>query len=544
MELRPYQSEIVRKTIQSLEDNDLVAISAATGAGKSVIISELAKVYANEMKSVCILTNITALIPQLSRHLDELGISHNIIKAGMNRSQEDCNVHLIMEQSFHEDKRNELDLKCDVLIKDEYHIGVGQKRYESIVRHLEPSKTIGLSATLLDEAGYMLNSLEDAEIISDGDARTLTELGYLSPLRYFVPKWSEDIDYSNVGSSANDYNGKEIDEIVSSGIHIGKIIDSMNHMRAKEKYTLVYASSIDNAELINKALNENGYESYVKHSRTNENDEGNTDIALDDLKRLERPICIVSVSMLTIGFDYPKANLIVLCRPTKVKRLALQILGRGTRLHEGKEYCEVLDLAQIVSTHGFLTDPITYIGQGDKKALEQDKIKSKPNVKILLKSDEPVEVSHNAILMEMKEIQDKLIAQAKIKEAERLKRKMTEEENQRNRKMTMREMVQIFESSKDMEILTKLSVMIYEGATKLEVKAGTAEWIRDKWINVMMDNPEHYEKWIRAYKTRTKNIVQSCMRGEQKKISALYYFIDWLVERKDDVPYSSGYSYY
>ena len=508
MKPRQYQTDICNKTINKLSNLDLVCISAATGAGKSVVISELAKRFSDVGKSVCILTNITALIPQLSRHLNEMGIPHNIIKAGMSQEEDNCLVHLIMEQSFHEDKRYELNLDCDVLIKDEYHIGVGQKRFEGIVSHLNPKNVIGLTATPLDELGYLLRGLEPSQIIDDGDALNLTNQGYLSPLKYFVPKWAEQIDYSNVKSSGNDYNGKEIDSIISGSNHIDNIVESMNHMDAKSKNVLVYASSIENAELINDALIKDGYESNVIHSK---NDEVANSSGIVRFKSNEAPMCLVSVSTLLIGFDAPNANLLVICRPSKVKRLIMQCYGRGTRLFEGKEFCEVLDLAQCVRNHGFLTDEVELIKNGDKKALAVANNKNSLDVSIIAE-DEPTEITRELVLSRIEEIKNS------------------------KRPRTMNELIALYEQSTSFDIIFELSIKMYDKVTVTITEPRTTSWIFNKWDEAFYEYPEYKERWVRAYKTRAKNIIKSCMNGERKKIASLAYFIDWLIEQKD-VPY-------
>jgi len=62
------------------------------------------------------------------------------------------------------------------------------------------------------------------------------------------------------------------------------------------------------------------------------------------------------MSMLTIGFDDPTTDCVVLARPTKILRLYLQIIGRCLRASKGKTDALILDLAQCISTHGFAED--------------------------------------------------------------------------------------------------------------------------------------------------------------------------------------------
>ena len=135
-----------------------------------------------------------------------------------------------MEQSFHAKKRKELNVKCDLLIKDEMHIGIGMKRYEDIVSSLDPSRIIGTTFTPIDEKGYLMGNISVDELIETIGVRELVDLGWLAPLKYFVPEWAEEVNYDDVGSSGNDYNGNEIDKIVNTDEHNRMIISSMNKM--------------------------------------------------------------------------------------------------------------------------------------------------------------------------------------------------------------------------------------------------------------------------------------------------------------------------
>jgi DNA repair protein RadD len=62
--------------------------------------------------------------------------------------------------------------------------------------------------------------------------------------------------------------------------------------------------------------------------------------------------CVTNANVLTTGFDAPGTDLIALLRPTKSVGLYVQMVGRGTRLAEGKDDCLVLDFAGNTSRHG------------------------------------------------------------------------------------------------------------------------------------------------------------------------------------------------
>lgn len=414
MELRDYQKLIMQDIYTKFETKDQLVVTLGMGGGKSLIISEASRKYYNDNKKVVILTNITELIPQLKEHLDIFNLNYKIIKSGYDLSNDDSNkncIYLIMEQSFHLDKRKELNLDCDILIKDEFHIGKGQKRYEDILLELKPKKVLGLSGTPYNEIGFLMDGVSQQELIQHGSPYELTKKGFLVPLKYYIPYWSESIDYSSVSKSSNDYSTVELDKKINTNDHVSLIVKSMNLMNAKDKNTLVYCNSIDHAENLFQALKDSGYLVGVVHSKI---DKLLNEKIINSFCKKDGIKCLVSISKLTTGFNQPKANLLVLCRPTKILRLYLQILFRVARISEGKEFAEVLDLSKNISEHGFGTDQRLFIKS--KKFTREEETKKRVikelksnSIKDLSKSPNelPKIITKNKLELKMKELRIK-----------------------------------------------------------------------------------------------------------------------------------------
>jgi superfamily II DNA or RNA helicase len=326
MTFRPYQSLIYSDIIEGFKSLSQQICVASMGAGKSLIIAKIAEYYSNNNKPVVILTNVSELIPQLIIHLKELNLNYGIIKSGYDIPNDfsQIKIWLIMEQSFYESKRKTLNIHSEILLKDEFHIGFGGKRYTGLIDYFKPSKILGFTGTPFDENGYLLDGFTIDNLILHGEAKELTDLGFLVPLKYYSVSWAENKDYSNVKSSGSDYSSKDLDTIINTFKHNSLIVKSMNEMNAKSKKTLVYCNSIEQAEALNLLLKKDGYKSATVHSKNNL-DTNNKNISNFDLDiSLEDSIdCLVSVSKLTTGFNQPKANLLVLCRPTKILRLYL-----------------------------------------------------------------------------------------------------------------------------------------------------------------------------------------------------------------------------
>ena len=100
--------------------------------------------------------------------------------------------------------------------------------------------------------------------------------------------------------------------------------------------------------------------------------------------------------------------------------------------------------------------------------------------------------------------------------------------------MTTKEMMLMFDASGDFSIVVGLSIRIFDAITQTRTKAETGQWISDAWEKAFIEFPHNQDRWIKAYKTRAKSIIQSCMRGEQKKIVSLKYFIEFLIQNQDN----------
>jgi DNA repair protein RadD len=61
---------------------------------------------------------------------------------------------------------------------------------------------------------------------------------------------------------------------------------------------------------------------------------------------------LVNIDMLTTGFNVPRTDLVAILRPSESPGLITQIIGRGSRLAEGKENCIVLDFGGNLARHG------------------------------------------------------------------------------------------------------------------------------------------------------------------------------------------------
>lgn len=338
---KDYQVNSVRKAIDA-GVNSIIALP--TGGGKSICILKLCQAMSD--KKVVVSLRNAALVPQLLHTLTANGLSVSVVKSGY-KYVAGGDVTLVMEQSF--GRRKHLNIACDVLLRDEYHVGCMGGVYIAMCEELSPDLIIGLTATPIDRLGVYID--KSMKLIEETTTLKLIELGELAKPVYKVPSLSQEIDYSAVKMYRGDFSVSGLDNILlehCSLVAQQTVDDALSHGRK----VMLFANSINHVESLSEAFHLLGVKHERVHSKRSIDD---NDESIRRYKSNEVRL-IINMSMLTIGFDDPTTDCVVLARPTKILRLYLQIIGRCLRASKGKTTALILDLAQCISTHGFAED--------------------------------------------------------------------------------------------------------------------------------------------------------------------------------------------
>ena len=507
-------------------------------SGKSIIISKTAQELSKQGNVVISIT-ITALLDQIASHLDMIGQSYSILKAGR-ESEFDPNekIQLVQAHTLHA-RISKSPITASYYLQDEVHREYMTDRTRDILNFLKPKARIGYSGTCYDQAGF---ALEGAEMLQTTTVKDLQSQGYLCPIKYLIPKWSEQVDYSQVKSSGNDYNNVELEKIINSPEHLALVIKSMNEVDAKNKKTLVFCSSIEQSDKVTEALVKAGYEAMSYHSKSDNSEEildafrNNTpfvkkpkkqkmkdletgDLFADDMQFSQEPKveekyikCLVSINRLGIGFDCPDVVLGVQLRPTLVRSLYIQQVMRLARKHESKQFSEYLDLAQTTSRFGFHDDDyVAPVRTGDRtvdKKNMQD-IESKyalEDIAVVLK-DTPVPIDRELYVAQIDAIKKSL-------------KKNIED-------MSFEELVKAYDLSKDHKEIITIATLVYTLKYGKPVsKAGyeynykpeqfwSESFFGKEEFHVLHDMqyyldefPHMQKQWIKSLKTRCRNIIR------------------------------------
>ena len=504
MKLRPYQEKIVEEVESHLCFDDTVWVALGQGGGKSIVIAELAKRFAEKGEEVAVVTNLTALVPQLKRHLDAMGVPCNVIKAGMHEWNQ-AKVHLIMEQSFHAKSEFRGKVKADIILKDEGHIGYTGKRYKEIEAFLDPDKRIYFSATPIDEKGFLLDRKD--RIINIGTTAELIREGYLAKPKYYIPKWAQAKDYSEVRRSGNDYSEVALREIIDTPEFTEQAIKAWEQLDGPNKQSAFYCVGIDHAESFAKALEAKGYAPVVVHSRR---DSSANEEAVKAFKEGKAKI-IVSVSALTVGFDAPNMQLLVNLRPTRIARYWSQLGLRVCRPHPGKEYAEILDLGKCVSTLGFLEEPIPLIEKGDAKALRKAMEEREREIIDTMVDEEPTEITFDGVIQKLEELE---VAKKDIS------------------RMDVERLMQLFTVENNVADIIRIGYEIHERISGHRYPKGAVEATVKVWEEFIDEFPDNASLSRRMLKTRIKNIIKkTATKGfgvPGTRMPALQYFPGWI----------------
>ena len=350
---KDYQINSVRKAIDA-GVNSIIALP--TGGGKSICILKLCQAMPDK-RVVSSLRN-AALVPQLLNTLTINGLTVSVVKSGY-KYISGGDVTLIMEQSF--GRRKHLNIKCDVLLRDEYHVGCMGGVYIAMREELSPDLIIGLTATPIDRLGVYID--KSMELIEETTTKLLIEAGELAKPVYKVPSLSQEIDYSAVKMYRGDFSVSGLDLILLE--HCSLVAQqTLDDALSQGRKVMLFANSINHVESLSEAFDLLGVEHERVHSQrsSDENDESIRRYKSNEVR------LIINMSMLTIGFDDPTTDCVVLARPTKILRLYLQIIGRCLRASKGKTDALILDLAQCISTHGFAEDYRDFTRKTSKSA--------------------------------------------------------------------------------------------------------------------------------------------------------------------------------
>jgi len=376
-ELRDYQKDAIDGLYSywanKMGDNPLIV--APTGAGKTAIIAQMIKdAMSFPNTRVLVLAHVKELLEQGASGLQKLYPEAEVGFFSASLKQKDLTKPITFAgiQSIY---RRAYDMvpAPDLVIIDEAHMlppstTTRYGRFIDDLKQCNPDvKIVGLTATPYRLGSGYLHKGKGA--IFDGIAydipvTMLMDQGYLSPV---ISKGGlQQIDLTNVKKRGGEFVESDLAVAASDPELVRKTVEEIVELGADRKSWLIFASGVNHAHMLQDAFFENLVYSEVL---TGEDKQKDRAAKIERFKNGDTR-CLINVNVLTTGFDAPNVDLIGLVRATASTGLYVQIIGRGTRLFEGKENCLVLDYGQNVERHGFIdqVNPSKKGGSGDDDA--------------------------------------------------------------------------------------------------------------------------------------------------------------------------------
>lgn len=227
----------------------------------------------------------------------------------------------------------------DVVIVDEFHHAEAPT-YERLLQHLRPRILLGLTATPERHDGRDVRRWFDGRTAYEMRLWDALDRGLLAPFHYFG--LHDSVDLSHVRFTRGRYDDAELDGLYTGNharagliLHqVHRTVGDPRRMRA-----LGFCVSVQHARFMATRFDQAGIPSVAV---TGDSGTAEREAAIRRLETGELN-ALFTVDLFNEGVDIPKVDTVLFLRPTESATVFLQQLGRGLRLHEGKECLTVLD---------------------------------------------------------------------------------------------------------------------------------------------------------------------------------------------------------
>ena len=356
MYLRNWQQKIIDDFPSIISKYRRFILKAPTGAGKTILASEIVEQF-YKGKKIVVLCHRLVLLEQLEK---ALGKKHNVRKLLVSDTGTAFQNYDILLSTHMRARDVLVDAvpKADLIIVDEAHrVSPNGRGYKRIIDDFnqfgkEDARFMGLTASPERRTGDQRDQLNLAfdAIIDCANIENLIEEGILvRPI--YRPHFVHDLDLSSLDISSGDFPVAKL----SPAIVKSSMIDYALVCYAEEREKVLprpisawFCPDISVAEATLKRIRLLDIEATIVTAKTPINERMKL-LALHESGKIE---AMVSVGVLAEGWDNPQCNIIVHLRPTLSKVLWGQSVGRGLRSAPGKEKCIVIDVSSNWSTFG------------------------------------------------------------------------------------------------------------------------------------------------------------------------------------------------
>lgn len=341
-ELRPYQAEAKQAILAAWDEGyRKTLLVLPTGCGKTVVFSSVTENQVNKGHRVLIMAHRGELLDQAADKLKEAsGLDSVLEKAESTSLGSFLPVTVGSVQSLAQEKRLARfpnDYFQDIIVDEAHHCL--SDSYKRVLDHFPDANILGVTAT--PDRGDMKNLGEffDSKAYEYSMTEAIRE-GYLCPIKaQMIPL---ELDIADVGISSGDFSAGEIGHALEPYLH--QIAAEMaNYCQGRK--TVVFLPLIATSQKFCAMLNDAG----LRAAEVNGNSDDRSEVLADFEAGKYDVLC--NSMLLTEGWDCPSVDCIVVLRPTKIRSLYQQMVGRGMRLSPGKTELLLLDFLWMTERH-------------------------------------------------------------------------------------------------------------------------------------------------------------------------------------------------
>lgn len=358
MKLRPYQ-EAARIAVNDEWERGVnkTLLVLPTGTGKTIVFSKIIEDRVRAGDRCLVLAHRGELLDQAADKLEKsTGLRCSVEKAKDTSINSWYRVTVGSVQTLMRERRLS-QFSPDyfgTIVVDEAHHCISES-YQRVLQYFNNAKVLGVTAT--PDRGDMHNLGSYFETLAyEYSLPQAIKESYLCPIKALTLPLK--LDISMVSKQAGDFKASEICTALDP--YLESIADEMIK-HCQNRKTVVFLPLIKTSQKFTRILQSKG----LTAAEVNGDSENRTKILSDFASGRYQVLC--NSMLLTEGWDCPSVDCIVVLRPTQIRSLYAQMVGRGTRIYPGKDYLLLLDFLWHTQNHE-LCHPACLIAERDEVA--------------------------------------------------------------------------------------------------------------------------------------------------------------------------------
>ncbi|OIJ20954.1 DNA helicase [Anaerobacillus alkalidiazotrophicus] len=323
--------EELETTIEEGYKSALVVM--ATGLGKTY----LAAFFAKSFQRILFIAHREEILHQAKHSFEH--VMNDKTYGIYNGKQKEGEADVVFASIFTLSMKQHLEMfspdEFDLIIVDEFHHAAARS-YSRVLDYFQPQFLLGITATPDRNDNKDVYALCDGNVAFRLDFLEAIQRQWLAPFHYYGIY--DDTDYRQLTWLGNRYAEEELLQVQLKEEMAENIVQAWE--KHKQSRTLVFCSSIKQADYLANYFQQKGYKAISLHSRQVEVSRKH---AIELLNNGEID-AIFTVDLFNEGIDIPSVDTLLFVRPTESLTVFTQQIGRGLRLHPEKNYCVVIDL--------------------------------------------------------------------------------------------------------------------------------------------------------------------------------------------------------